>query len=238
MTSLVPGNEQLGRRPLWWQMHYCSGLLLAVFVGIHLLNHLLVVISPALHLAFMAAARKVYRHPLGETVLLVAVLFQIGTGLRLVGFCAREIGDNWRRLQVCAGLYLALFLAIHVSSVLMGRLSAHLDTNLYFAAAGLNHYPQLLFFVPYYSLAILAFFGHVAAIHRLKMHRRLAAITPTGQAWILLIMGAAINLRRALRYDKSFSGNGNSTKIPIAGTLRVPQALSSVLARLIRAMLG
>lgn len=194
ITSLGTSGEQPSKRTLWRRAHYCSGLLLALFVGVHLLNHLLVVISPALHIAFMAAARKVYRHPLGETVLLAAVLFQIGTGLRLIGFGAGEMQDKWRRLQVYAGLYLALFLLVHVSSVMIGRFLAHLDTNLYFGAAGLNHYPQLLFFIPYYSLAILAFFGHVAAIHRLKMPRRLATLTPAGQAWVLLLIGAILTL--------------------------------------------
>jgi ABC-type sulfate transport system permease component len=56
---------------------------------------------------------------------------------------------------------LALFLLIHVSALLFGRAVLDLDTNVHFAAAGLQAWPYSLFFVPYYFLAVLAVFTHL-----------------------------------------------------------------------------
>jgi succinate dehydrogenase/fumarate reductase cytochrome b subunit len=64
-------------------------------------------------------------------------------------------------LQAGSGAYLALFLLIHVSAVLAGRAVLGLDTNVHFAAAGLQAWPTSLFFVPYYFLAVLAVFVHL-----------------------------------------------------------------------------
>lgn len=63
-------------------------------------------------------------------------------------------------LQAWSGGYLGLFLLVHVGAVLWGR-SHGLDTNFYFAAAGLHVSPWQWFFAPYYFLAVLAFWGHV-----------------------------------------------------------------------------
>ena len=60
-----------------------------------------------------------------------------------------------------SGACLALFLLIHVTAVLFGRTVLDLDTNVHFAAAGLQVWPYQLFFVPYYFLALLALFTHL-----------------------------------------------------------------------------
>lgn len=179
-------------RSQWRQVHYLSGLVLATFVGVHLTNHLLAGVSPAAHIAFMTATRMVYRHPIVETALLATVILQIVTGVGLVRSAVRQNANAWRRLHVGSGLYLALFLVIHVSAVIAARLLWDLDTNFYFGAAGLNHYPHQLFFVPYYTLAILAFFAHVAAVHRLNMSRNLATVTPLRQAQFILVVGTVV----------------------------------------------
>lgn len=177
----------------WRRVHFASGLVLAAFVGTHLLNHLVAGLSPAAHLEFMRLARLVYRHPVVETVLLGAVLLQIGTGLRL----AKSGGvprDGWRRLHVGSGLYLAFFLLVHVGAVLTGRYLLRLDTNLYFGAAGINRFPYNLFFVPYYGLAMGAFFTHVAPIHQQKMRRRVAGLSVEQQARLILVLGILVTL--------------------------------------------
>lgn len=192
MSNPAPTVDKQTTRLPWRQVHYFSGLLLATFVAIHLTNHLLAGFSPATHIAFMTATRLVYRHPVVETALLAAVTLQISTGIGLVRSVSRRNSHAWSRLHIGSGLYLAFFLVIHVSVIMAGRFIWHLDTNLYFGAAGLNHYPHQLFFIPYYTLAILSFFGHVAAIHRLKMNRNLATITPSGQARFILVVGAVL----------------------------------------------
>lgn len=206
VTPTLIVEKQTSRSP-WRQIHYLSGLLLATFVGVHLTNHLLAGISPATHIAFMTALRKIYRHPIVETALLVTVILQIITGLGLIKSVVVQKNINaWRRLHIGSGLYLALFLVIHVSAVMVGRLLWHLDTNLYFGAAGLNRYPYQLFFVPYYTLAILSFFAHVASIHYLKMNRNLATITPLRQAQFILVVGAVLTFGVLYGMTNRFQG--------------------------------
>lgn len=141
------------------KLHRAGALLVGVFVLMHLANHLAALGGIAAHLRFMEAARVVYRQPLVEIILLLAVAAQAGSGLRLLAGKRRT--DRIARLQAASGAYLALFLLIHVSAVLFGRAVLDLDTNVHFAAAGLQVWPYQLFFVPYYFLAVLALFTHL-----------------------------------------------------------------------------
>jgi len=133
--------------------------------------------------------RRVYRHPILETVLLLAVLVQIISGLKLFRSKIMRAPVGFGRLQAWAGLYLAIFLVIHLSAVLGGRFFLHLDTNIYFGVAGLNTFPFNLFFIPYYGLALLSFFAHLAAIHRAKMQQSIFGLSPRLQAISILVIG-------------------------------------------------
>jgi len=169
--------------------HYWSGITLSVFIGFHLFNQLTAMAGENVHLTVMRAFRTVYRHPVVETILLAAVAFQITTGLLLI--FTRKRSTLAEKIQVYSGLYLSFFLLFHVGAVLYGR-SLGLDTNFYFAAAGLNIYPATFFFIPYYLLAVSAISLHVAAIHYIKTGSRRwsGAIAFTGLlAAVLIITG-------------------------------------------------
>lgn len=145
--------------------HYWSGLTLSVFIGFHLFNQLTALMGADAHIAVMQGLRAVYRHPVVETILLAAVVFQITTGLLMI--FKQQRSTVAEKIQVYSGLYLSFFLLVHVGAVLYGR-SLGLNTNFYFAAAGLNVYPATFFFIPYYLLAVCAVSLHVAAIHYRK----------------------------------------------------------------------
>jgi hypothetical protein len=173
-------------------IHYFTGLTIALYIGTHLLNHLLILHSEAMHIRFMQKARKVYRHPMVEPVLLTAVLVQVLSGLFLVTHKWYRVESWFDWVQICSGLYLSLFLTNHIRVVMLGRNKMHVDTNLYFGAGVMNIWPQKLFFIPYYSFAILAFFFHVACIHRVKM-KEFVPITIAGhQAIGIMILGCVI----------------------------------------------
>ena len=175
-------------------IHYYSGLTLAIYIGTHLLNHLLILHSEAMHINFMQKARKVYRHPIVERVLVTAVGLQILSGLFLVArkWTKAESWFDWA--QICSGLYLSLFLTYHVRAVMVGRHKMHIDTNLYYGAGVMNMWPQKLIFIPYYSLAILAFFFHVACIHRIKMKEFVPKEVAERQAIGIMILGCVVTL--------------------------------------------
>lgn len=151
-------------------LHRTSALFIASFAALHIANHLVSLHGIATHIAFMEAARVLYRQPLVEGLLLICVGFQLGSGLWFLirDWKSRSGLVPW--LQAGSGAYLAFFLLVHVAAVLFGRAALQLDTNFHYAAAGLHVPPYQLFFAPYYFLAVLALFTHLgcAAYWRLE----------------------------------------------------------------------
>ena len=171
-------------------IHYYTGLTLSVFIGFHLLNHLLILHSEALHVRFMKSARKIYRNKFVESLLLLAVLLQVVSGITLVIMKWNKVENYFDRIQIASGLYLSFFLLNHVMAVLRGRYILKMDTNLYYGAGVMNMWPQKLFFIPYYSFAMLSLFFHVACVHRLKMEKITGLPVATKQSF--MIIGAGI----------------------------------------------
>jgi hypothetical protein len=143
------------------KFHALSALFIAAFACLHIANHLAGLFGAASHIAFMESARRVYRFPPVEALLLICVVFQVVSGLTFVvrGWKQRRGLVPW--LQALSGGYLAFFLGVHVGAVLFGRSALNLDTNFYFAAAGFHVAPLHLFFGPYYFLAVVALFTHL-----------------------------------------------------------------------------
>lgn len=140
-------------------LHRTSGLMVALFVIVHLAGHLAGLAGAAAHQTVLEALRVVYRQPVVEALLLACVAFQMGSGLVLVwrGHRQRRGAVAW--LQAVSGAYLCLFLLVHVAAVLYGR-STGVDTNLQFAAAGMHTPPWQWFFGPYYFMAVAAIGAH------------------------------------------------------------------------------
>jgi hypothetical protein len=157
-------------------LHAISATVIAAYAVVHIANHLSALGGVAMHIAFMEAARLVYRLPLVETILLACVFFQVLSGLWLVANGWRQRRGTITWLQAAAGVYLAFFLLVHVSAVLFGRSALGLDTNFFFAAAGFHVRPFQWFFAPYYFLGVLALFTHLgcAAYRRAESYGRSA----------------------------------------------------------------
>jgi hypothetical protein len=176
------------------RIHYLSGVVISIFVGFHLMNHAYSVFGPERHIELMTSLRLLYRNILVEVILMLAVAVQIISGLSLFAISRKSATSNFDRLHIWSGLYLAIFLVIHVSAVFAGRYFLNLDTNFYFGVAGLNTFPTNLFFVPYYALAILSFFGHVASIHNKKANEVIMGLKVDSQAKAILILGMLVTL--------------------------------------------
>eukprot|EP01132_Coremiostelium_polycephalum_P005119 gene5119-6372_t len=155
-------------------VHFFSGLTLAVFIGFHLFNQLYSIYGPAAHIELMTSLRKVYRNPIIETVLLLSVVTQVVSGIRLA-YYKRYLNTTVKKVQVYSGLYLAFFLIVHVAAVLAGRYALHLDTNFYFAATAINYVPKI--FIPYYFTAVVCVALHFASMNYLKLRSKLVAYT-------------------------------------------------------------
>lgn len=175
--------------------HRTGAAILGLFILLHLGNHLLLFVSFDAHQLAMHCLRAVYRWPLLEAVLLLAVCIQLCSGA-LLAWRTRRGSMPALRWQRWSGLALLAFLLIHVSAVLLGRASG-LDTDINFAAAGLHHHPSWLFFAPYYTLAVVAIFLHLGA--------RLARLWPQ-HAPRLIWGGAGLGLLLGLGWVITMAG--------------------------------
>ncbi len=176
------------------RLHYSSGLIITLFVVVHLFNHVYSLFGAHAHIRLMEALREVYRHPVAELVLFIAIGLQLVSGLKLAFKKRKSVTLFFEKLQIWTGVYLAVFLLIHLSAVVSGRFVLNLDTNFYFGVAGLNTWPLNLFFGPYYGLAIMSFFGHIAAVHSKKMKQPLLGLSPHQQSYGILLLGAMLTL--------------------------------------------
>ena len=176
------------------KIHFFSGLTISLFVAVHLINHIYSIFGTEAHIELMNKLRVVYRNLFVEFVLLLAIIFQVITGLRLFFHKRKTEQQFFQKLQIWSGLYLSFFLIIHVSSVFAGRYMMDLDTNIYFGISGLHSFPASLFYIPYYGCAILSFFVHVASIHSYKKKKSVLGLSPRQQARAIIFVGFLITL--------------------------------------------
>jgi len=135
-----------------------SLLLLGLFVFIHIFNHLMLVISIKEHISFMENFRFIYRNIYIESILLLSFLFQIIKSIKVIWHERKKRRTFFEKLIFISKIYLIYFLINHISAVLFGRIVFNLDTNIYYAIAGLYVFPYSLYFVPYYFLSIICLF--------------------------------------------------------------------------------
>lgn len=187
-------------------LHYVSGIVLSLFIGVHLCNHVWAIFGIEQHISLMENLRWVYRNIFVEVVLLAAVVVQVVSGITLVRKRRGTPKLGWDRWHIGSGLYLAFFLLLHTSAVVMGRWVLHLDTNFYFGAAGMNAFPTCLFFIPYYTLAIMALTIHIAAIHHQKMAHNILGWTPHRQSLGIVFAGMVVTFLVLWGMTQGFGG--------------------------------
>lgn len=146
------------------RLHKLSAGFVFAFICLHFANHLVGLQGVDAHIQFMDAVRIVYRHPIVEMAVVLAFVVQMLSGFALAKTIWREKKDLVHQLQAASGTYLIFFVIIHLIGIFMGRMIFHVDTNFYYAAAGLTspHWQYVL--IPYYGLAILSLFTHIGCI--------------------------------------------------------------------------
>lgn len=176
------------------KVHFISGIILSIFVTIHLLNHLTAVQSIATHIELMNVLRRIYQHPLIEPLLLLAVLVQIISGIKLVRNRGWKQTERYNKLHVYSGIYLGFFLLMHTSATLVGRFVLLVDTNFYYGAMVVNAKPYLFFYIPYYFFGAFSFFVHIACIVRIKSIRKVGIQKSNRRANGWIVLGAIVGL--------------------------------------------
>jgi succinate dehydrogenase/fumarate reductase cytochrome b subunit len=188
------------------RLHYLTGFVITTFIVVHLINHVLALWGVDKHIAVMHMLRSIYRNLVMEICLLLAVSIQVASGVRLWISKRKAISSTFDKLQLWSGMYLAFFFIIHISAVLAGRFLLHLDTNFYFGVAGLNTFPINLFFIPYYSLAIISFFIHLAMLHAKRMKWNVLRLTPRDQAKAMMVFGVILTIIILYGLTNGFKG--------------------------------
>jgi succinate dehydrogenase/fumarate reductase cytochrome b subunit len=194
------------------RLHRLAAAVVGLYLLVHLANHLAALGGVQAHIAFMEAVRKLTRVPAAEALLLFGVAVQTGSGLRLLWRRRGQRRLAFDRLQALSGAWLAIFVAVHVGSVLAGRAVLGLDTNFYYAAAGLHVWPYPLFFAPYYGLAVAALFVHLACALRRRLPARVPLAVRDRLAWTGIAAGGVL----AVLIVAAFSGAFYPVDLPAA----------------------
>ena len=87
------------------KIHFLSGLIITIFVGLHLFNHLCSVFGIEKHIEVMNNMRLFYRNIVVETILLGAVLVQVVSGFKLFKVNRTIALSNYEKLHLWTGLY-------------------------------------------------------------------------------------------------------------------------------------
>jgi hypothetical protein len=173
--------------------------ILALFLALHLANHLAAIWSTDLHKAVMDVLRSIYRQSVVQSILVGLLFFQIVSGVVLLRRRIDAADDTLGSLQTASGAYLGAFIASHLMAVfVLGRQVLHVDTNWDFAVgapAGLIGDPWNVRLIPHYSLAVFLLCTHIACGLRavlLGRHATLRAANRTSGA--VMAAGAMIAL--------------------------------------------
>jgi hypothetical protein len=97
------------------KIHFISGLTITIFIGLHLFNHIWSILGADKHIEMMNNLRVFYRNIFVETILLLAVLVQIISGLKLFKSNRKTAANYFDKLHIWSGMYSAVFLIIHLS---------------------------------------------------------------------------------------------------------------------------
>jgi hypothetical protein len=156
----------------WRAAHGVSALLIvAIFLGLHLSNHLMGLAGPESHTAFMTIARHVYRAPWLEPILIGLFLFQVATGFHFTFRRMAAPMDPFQTFQVASGMFLAFYVVGHIDSVLIfARTYLGIDSGWDFATGaptGLVKDPWSIRLVPHYALGVFFVLAHLAGGARL-----------------------------------------------------------------------
>jgi hypothetical protein len=157
----------------WRVAHGAAAAVIACFVLFHLTNHLSGLAGPAVHAATMKTGRTVYRAAAVEPVLVLLLLFQVASGLRLAWRWSGLRNDAFRIFQIGSGAYLAAFILTHLNSALISARTVHkIETDWAWASgapAGLIQDAWNIRLLPHYALGVFFIAGHLSSGLRVVM---------------------------------------------------------------------
>jgi hypothetical protein len=145
-------------------------VVLGLFLGLHLVNHLAGLIGPEAHRALMKSLRLVYGSAITEPSLVALMLLLVGSGAVLAARRLTARLDGFEVFQIAAGVYLLFFVLGHMNSVFVfARIWSQppIATDWSFATSeawgGLIASAWSNRLIPHYWLGVFFALSHVAA---------------------------------------------------------------------------
>jgi hypothetical protein len=191
-------------------LHKLSSAFVFAFILLHMINHVVGLQSIEAHLTFMAVARMVYQNPIVEMGLFLAFVIQMITGWALAQDIWSKKKDFVHQLQAASGVYITFFVLSHVAFIMIGRLWLKMDTNIYYAIAGLMSAPWMYVLIPYYALGIMSLFVHAGCI-AYDIFKK----TYIPAAWFLLVLTVGVGGYVTYLMMMTYSGRVFPIEIPI-----------------------
>jgi len=167
--------------------HGIAGVIALLYVLFHLFNHLAGLLGPEVHKYVMDIGRQVYRAKAIEPLLVLVMLFQIGSGLRLAWTWSERTVDRYRVFQVASGVFMAVFILGHMNSVfIFARTFLGIPTDWAFAAGlptGLIHDPWNIRLLPHYALGVFFVLAHLFSGLRVVLLAHGTGVSSANRIW-------------------------------------------------------
>jgi hypothetical protein len=193
----APAPRQTRQPPgVWRVVHGLSASLITCFVLFHLTNHVFGLLGPNTHAAVMKAGRTVYRSPFIEPLLVMLLLFQVASGVRLAWGWSGLRSDAYRVFQIGSGAYLAAYILTHLNSALISARAVHkIETDWAWASGapiGLIHDAWDIRLLPHYALGVFFVIGHLFSGLRIVMLAHDARAAVANRIWAAGLTAGAL----------------------------------------------
>lgn len=150
----------------WRVVHGITAVVIAAYVLFHVSNHLFFWAGEARYNAVQSLGEGIYRQSWLEPLLVVLLLMQCVTGMRLFWRWSARRGDFIRTLQLATGIYLLVYITGHMDSVFVfsrSYLSSPSDWAFATGApAGMLHDAWNIRLLPHYFLGVFLVLTHLA----------------------------------------------------------------------------
>lgn len=176
-----------------------AALILLLFLGMHISNHLAGLLSEATHRYLMDVFRTVYRAKLIEPLVGALFLFMVGSGLALVSGYVKQKADVFRTLQIASGVYLVLFVLGHMNSVFFyARMLLKIPTDWNFATGaptGLIVDAWNIRLLPHYLLGVFMVLSHaVLGARTVAIAHQVGEDKVNAWTWVGILLSAIVAL--------------------------------------------
>ena len=177
------------------KVHRVSAFLLIFgFIGLHIMNHAIALISPERHEELRLLFRSWYASTLVEPLLFGLLLIIIFSGVPMALRYMRSVGDHYKTLQIGSGIYMAFFFMAHVNAVLSARYRG-VETDWIFATGEQGLINGFYFLIPYYIWSVGMIWLHVSCGIRMVMLANRVCAEKANQTFkVLILVGSLVTI--------------------------------------------